>query len=205
MKRIKRLMLIAILAAAAICYYRYNLDHNKDLARDWPQSNEAVSEQEKAKSKIADAAIVRKAMKSVGVLSVLEGEENFNQLIEEENWYSYRGMHINWYYRFSIAIHLENMEVEIIGDTLRIQWDRQKLFLLFIEKTKDSDSYSQASLFAKKYSSQEITALEKAVMAKVEENIKKNTLYWEQAENSLKVQLKKMCNDLGYAHVEIVP
>lgn len=202
MRKIKMLVWVVLLLCTAFVAYRINMDMQKQLG-DQVLSDEVGQEvYDKVKKQVDDTAIIRKAMKAVGIMGVLEGQEEYKQLIEEENWFSYRGISIDWQYRFAIAMNLEDIDVQVVDDVVNVDIDRSKLFIWFIEKSKDSTSKSQASWLAEKYSSQELNALDKAVLDKVETRIKESDVYWDEALRSLQANIIKLCNELGYYSID---
>lgn len=203
MRFIRNLLFILILVAGIIAGYKYELDYRKEQTRQEDYDQDNKMEIEKMKEKVDDEAIIKKALKEVGILTVLEGIEEYKQTIEEENWYSYRGINFDWHYRFGIALNLEDLEVQVVDGNVGISADAQKFYIQFIEKTRESSSHSEASIFARKFTSQEISALEKVVLEKVENRIKTTPSYWERAQKSLEANLTKMCNQLGYYRVNI--
>lgn len=200
----KGLIILALLAVAAFLVYKFDIDIRKEQNRQTSHQNIDEKAYQEAESKVDDAAIIKKALKAVGILAVLEGEEEYRQIIEEENWYSYRGISIDWCYKFAIAMNLEDVGINVNNGVIDVEIDKEKLFIQFIEKTKDSTSRSDASLLAKKFSSQEIEALEKAVLEKMEEKIKLTPDYWDEALKSLEVSIRKICNDLEYFNINFI-
>jgi hypothetical protein len=204
MKKIKLLFFLIIMVAGAFYGYRWNMDWSREISQQAADPEIESVEFEQLINRVNDADIIRKALKAVGVMGVLEGQEEYRQLLEDENWYSYRGIRINWHYRFAIAVNLEDIGVDVTDGRVKLQADSSKLFLWFLEKAKDSTSHSEASWFARKYTSQEISALEKAVFEKMEMKIKRTPDYWREAEKSLEANLRRLCSDLGYADVDFI-
>jgi hypothetical protein len=200
----KGFFILVLLAVAAFLIYKFDIDIKKGQNRQVANQNIVEEQYQEAELKVDDAAIIKKALKAVGVLAVLEGEEEYRQIIEEENWYSYRGISIDWRYKFAIAMNLEDIGIIADNGTINVTIDKEKLFIQFIEKTKDSTSRSDASLLAKKFSSQEIEALEKAVLVKIEEKIKLMPSYWDEALKSLEVSIRKICSDLEYYDINFI-
>ncbi|MCX7749896.1 MAG: hypothetical protein N2645_23860 [Clostridia bacterium] len=184
--------------------YQYDLSMKKEQNRQSMSQEDKLKEFDGVVSKVDDTAIIKKALKSVGILTLLEGVERYKQTLEEETWYSYRGINIDWHYRFAIAVNLEDLVIETNGKKVDIGVDKKKLYVQFVEKTRESISHSEASILAKKFSSQEISALEKAIVKKVGDKILSTGSYWDDALKSLETNLRKMCNQLGYYEINFI-
>ena len=204
MRGVKWFIILVLLGIGAFFAYKVDIDLKKEQTRQTISQDLAKKEYDEAVSKVDDAAIIKKALKAVGVLAVLEGEEEYKQTIEEENWYSYRGINIDWHYKFAIAINLEDVGILVNNGVVDITVDREKLFIQFIEKTKDSKSRSDASWLAEQYNSQEIEALEKAIRDNVETKIKSSPNYWDEAVKSLEVNIRRICNELEYYSINFI-
>ncbi len=198
MKTIKVFIFLVVLAGLIFFIYTTDINMKKEQNHQAINLDTVSEEYNNIISQVDDEAIIRKAIKSVGILTLLEGEEEYKQIIDEENWYSYRGINIDWHYRFGIAMDLENIEINFLDGAVNILSSRNDLFIQFIEKTKESTSQSSASFLAKKFTSQEVEALEKAVLDKIDARIKSTPEYWDEAYKSLEVNLRKICNDMGY-------
>lgn len=197
MKKIKVFLLFVLTIIILFAAYKFNLNFSKKL-NNQSMSVDDQTEFDKVKTKVDEEAIIKKALKAIGIMGVLEGQEEYKQIIEDEKWYAYRGINIDWNYRFSIAFNLDNLIVEVNNGVINFFIDNKKLIIWFIEKTQNSTSHSEASWFAQKYSSQEIEAIDKAVLDKITNKIKTTTNYWDEAQKSLKANLIKICNDMGY-------
>ncbi len=203
MKKIKFLLFIILVALAVFFSYRFDLREKKQSTRNVIQNVDKQDELDKISHQVDDTAIIKKVLKSVGIIGLLEGIEEYNQLLEDETWYSYRGIKIDWKYRFSIAVNYEDMEVDVQNNIVNIKINKDKMFIWFVEKTEASSSHSEASWLAKKFSSQEIETLEHAVMKKVVNKISNTPEYWEKAYKSLEENITRICNDLGFQNVRI--
>lgn len=204
MRKIRLFTLFVFIIAVLFTVYKFDI-YLKKANNSQSSSREAAEEEYRnAVSKLDDAAIIKKELKAVGVLTVLEGEEQYKQIIEEENWFSYREINIDWRYRFAIAINLEDVGISINNEVTEVSIESSKLFIQFIEKTKESTSHSEASWLAEQVTSQEVEALETAILEKVETQIKETLHYWEEASKSLEVNIRKICNDLGYYNIHFI-
>jgi hypothetical protein len=202
MGKVKAFVLFIFLLMAVLFFYRMDIITKKDLNHQSIGGEMVQKAYEEAVTKVDASAIIKKELKAVGILTLLEGAEEYKQIIEEENWFSYRGITIDWRFRFAIAVDLENLEVSTREDTVHVAISREKLFIQYIEKTKDSMSYSNASFFAEKFSAQEVEALEKAIVEKIESKIQATADYWERAQKSLEVNITKICNSLEYYDIQ---
>ncbi|NLM74061.1 MAG: hypothetical protein GX184_08560 [Clostridiaceae bacterium] len=201
MKALKVIVFLVVFVFVFFIVYSTDINIKKEQNQNAFNLDIREGKYDNIVSKVDEEAIIRRAIKSVGILTLIEGIEEYKQVIDEENWYSYRGINIDWQYRFGIAIDLENIEIDLKDDVVNISANKDDLFIQFIEKTKESKSQSSASLLAKKFTSQEIEALEKAVLDKIEEKIKTTPEYWDDAFQSLEVNLRKICNDLGFYRI----
>lgn len=203
MGRIKGFVIFVLLIVSAFFVYRVDIHMKKERSRQAMSVDNGEGKSELA-LKVDDAAIIKKALKAVGVLTVLEGEEEYRQVIEEERWYSYRAVNIDWHYKFGIAMDLEDIGIKVNNDVVNVTADREKLFVQFIEKTSDSTSRSDASLLAKQFTSQELDELEKAVLEKIKSQIELTPNYWDEALKSLETNIRKICGDLGYYNLNFI-
>lgn len=201
MKSIKPLIFLIFLAIGIAAVWKIDMGIMKLKGSEISSEEKDSGEQERIRSYLDDAAIIRNAFESIGVLGVLEGKEQYKQLVEEENWYSYRSINIDWHYRFSIALNLNELDIEVKDGVVNISVDRKNMFIWFVEKTGEGKSTSYASWFARKYSAREIEMFEKAVVEKVQQRIKDTEKYWTEAEKSLENNLLKLCAELGYSEV----
>jgi|GEM_PF-3903521 hypothetical protein len=202
MGKVKTFVLFIFLLMIALFFYRLDIINKKNLSHQSVGGEMVQKAYEEAAPKVDASAIIKKELKAVGILTLLEGVEEYEQIIEEETWFSYRGITIDWRFKFAIAVNLEDLEVSARDDTIDVVISKEKLFLQYIEKTKDSLSYSNASLFAEKFSAQEIEALEKAVVERIESKIKTTADYWERAQKSLEVNITKICSSLEYYDIQ---
>lgn len=201
MRRAKAFLAVLLILAGAAVFWQLDMKVMKLEGKELQKPQGMEHEMEKVKTRLEDAALIQKAFAAVGVLGVLEGREEYKQTLEEENWYSYRSIRMEWNYRFAIAANLEEISVKVENGLVNIGIDKSKLYIWFLEKTEDSTSSSYASMFAKKFNSHEVEVLEKAVSQKVDEKIKSTDAYWNEAEKSLERNLLKICNDLGYNNI----
>jgi hypothetical protein len=202
MRKIKLFLFFILLVSVGVFAYKYNLDFKKEQSRNVFDEDNKKENVGTIKKQIDASAIIKKELKAVGILGLLEGTEEYKQLIEDESWYAYRGINIDWHYRFSIAVNCSDIGVEAKDDKVSILVDNKKLFIWFVEKTKESSSRSEASWLAKKFSSQEVEGLDAAVKEKISNKIKSTPEYWNQAQESLKANLVELCNELGFYNIE---
>ncbi len=198
MKKFKAFLFLLFTVAGVIAFWQLDMKVMKLQGEDLAKQEVIKNEVDEAKSRLDDAAVIRKAFKAVGVLGVFEGREQYKQLIEDENWYSYRSINIDWQYRFAIAANLGDFDIKVDNGVVNISIDKSKLFIWFLEKTEESDSSSYSSILARRYNSRDIEVLEKAVAQKVEETIKDTENYWSEAQKSLESNMIKLCNELGF-------
>jgi hypothetical protein len=156
-------------------------------------------EQEEETPTIDHAAIINEELSRVGILTLFEGTAVWKKRLETKTWYSYRGAYYELHYDFGLACSLENIGIVYEDNIVYISINKGDIYLEKLELMNDeSIMHSESSWLAKEYSAQEVNAVLTVANEQVTNHIAEQEKYFVEAYGSLKNNLVKLCNDLGY-------